>query len=136
MTGYAGKDLLLKIGDGGSPQAFLTLGAARATVFDIANDAADATPLGAAVPVYSAAAGRRDSRIALQGLFKDSAAEERLRSVANSGAVCDYKLVFPNGDVYAAALVVDSYRREGSHDGQESFSATFRRSGAGVWTLA
>lgn len=135
MTGYAGKDLLLKIGNGGTPQVFATLGAARTTAFEVATSAAEATPLGAVAPVYMPGAGRQEVRVALQGLFKDSAAEELLRAAAESGAAGDYQLIFPNGAVYDAAFVVESYRREGSYDGLEAFTATFLRSGPGSWTL-
>lgn len=136
MTGQAGRDLLLKISDGGTPAQFLTLGAARLTAFEMTQDAADVTPLGAAAPVYSSAAGRGDAVVSLQGLFKDSAAEEHLRGAADSGEGRAYKMIFPNGDVYTATFIVTAYRREGSHDGLESFAASLRRSGAGDWTLA
>lgn len=136
MSAQAGKHLLLKISDGGTPEAFLTLGAARVTAFDLTTDAADVTPLGAGVPVYDASAGRQEARITLQGIFKDSAAEARLRSAAESGGAVRYRLGFPNGDTYAADFIVESYRREGSHEGLETFAATFRRTGPGVWSTA
>ncbi len=137
MTSYAGRGLLLKIADDGEPMTFLTLGAARATAFDFANDLAGAAVLGSTgEAAYCAAAGNRSARIALQGIFKDSAAEALLRHAAESGAIRCYRMVFPNGDTYEADFVVETYRREGSYDGLEMFSASLTRSGAGTWTGA
>lgn len=137
MARYAGKDVLLKISDGASPPSFLTLGAARTTAFELGNDLAEVTPLGSAGAVtYSGEAGTRTARLALQGVFKDSAAEARLRAVALAALTCRYLLVFPNGDSYEADFIVESYRREGSYEGLEMFSAAFVRSGDGTWTSA
>lgn len=137
MTTYAGRGLLLKISDDGETPSFLTLGAARTTVFDIANDPVETTALGNdGARSYSGIAGDRGGRIAVQGIFKDSAAEEILRAVAEQAIQRRYRLVFPNGDVYEADFIVESYRREGSHDGLEMFSASLVRSGGGVWTAA
>lgn len=134
MASQRGRDLLLKIGDGGSPQAFHTLGAARMTAFDLLNEAVEDTAVGTTGAATYAAAGTQNLRMTLQGLFKDSAGEALLRQAALAPAVQDYQLVFPNGDSYAAAFLVEAYRREGSHDGFEGFAVTLLRSGAGSWT--
>lgn len=136
MAGQRGRDLLLKIGDGGSPQAFHTLGAARMTAFDLLNDVAETTAVGSGGAASYAPAGTQNLRMTLQGLFKDSTAESLLRQAALSPAVKDYQLSFPNGDSYAAAFIVESYRREGSHEGLEGFAVTLLRSGSGSWTDA
>ncbi len=137
MASYAGRNLLLKVAADEIPVVFMTLGAARATTFDIGNDVADATLLGGSnAPSYSGDAGQRNLRVTLQGIFKDSAAEEKLRNLALSAATARYQLVFPNGDTYEADFIVESYRREGSHDGLEMFSAGLIRSGEDTWTTA
>ncbi len=137
MTSYAGRNLLLKVGNGETPVVFLTLGAARATTFDVGNDVADVTLLGSGnAPSFSGEAGQRNLRVSLQGIFKDSAAEEKLRMLALAAAVARYQLIFPNGDTYEADFIVENYRREGSHDGLEMFSAGLIRSGDGIWTTA
>lgn len=135
MTSYAGRGLLLKIADGGAPPEFLTLGAARTTAFDVTNEAADITTIGSAGHVhYSAQAASQNARVTLQGIFKDTTAEALLRQAAQGGLTCRYRMIFPNGDTYEANFIVESYRREGSHDGLETFSAGLLRSGEGIWT--
>jgi hypothetical protein len=48
--------------------------------------------------------------INIDGLFKAAAAAETLRSAAFSGTANEYQLVFPNGDVYQAASVLEITR--------------------------
>jgi predicted secreted protein len=81
-------------------------------------------------------AGVQSLMIVLQGLFKDTAAEERLRAAAFNRTVNNYQLLFPNGASYAAKFVINDYRRSGSYDGLESFTVTLLRSGAGIYTGA
>ena len=137
MTIYAGRDVLVKIGDGGAPPAFASLGVARATGFDIVIAVADVTAVGSGVAArYSGSAGRQDARITLQGIFKDSAAEGQLRMAALGADVRRYQMIFANGEIYEADFIVESYKREGTFDGLEAFAAVLLRSGEGTWTDA
>jgi predicted secreted protein len=75
-------------------------------------------------------------QIRLDGLFKDTAAEETFRAQAFARSLRNYELIFPNSDKYTAAFAVENYTRGGAYDGIETFSATLRRSGDGVYTQA
>jgi TP901-1 family phage major tail protein len=135
MPSQNGRDLLLKIGDGGAPESFAALGAARTTAMSINNRPADATTMDAGgIQKLIAGAGVQDMQVKLDGLFKDAAAEERLRDAAFNRTANNYELCFPNGDKYAACFVVAEYARGGSYDGLESFSVTLLRSGGGTFT--
>jgi predicted secreted protein len=135
MPSQKGRDLLLKIGDGGSPESFSTIGAARAVELALNNQPADATTMdGGGLQALQGDAGVQTLHIRLEGLFKDAAAEEALRAAAFARTSNNYELWFPNGDKYAAGFVVQEYHRAGSFDGLESFSVTLARSGAGVFT--
>lgn len=137
MTLYAGQDLLVKIANDAEPVAFVILGMARTTAVDVTNDLADAAVLGSSgTAAYVGAAGRRNMRIALQGMFRDSAAEAVLCAAALMAASRGYMLVFPNGDTYEADFIVESYRREGSQDGLDMFTVSLIRTGDGLWTQA
>ena len=135
MPSQNGRDLLLKIGNGGEPETFTTIGAARAVEMNLDNNPADATAMDSnGIAVLRADAGVQLFEIVLQGLFKDSAAEERLRAFNRTAN--NYQLLFPNGDMYAARFVIAHYQRGGSYDGLESFTVTLLRSGAGIFTGA
>lgn len=134
MPSQPGRDLLLKVADAATPETYHTVGAARMTAFDLVNEAPETTAVGADAAATYAAGGVQTARISLQGLFKDSAAEERLRALAFAPQAAPCQLVFPNGDCYAADFIIESYRREGTHDGLESFTMTLLRTGSGSWT--
>lgn len=135
MPSQNGRDLLLKIGDSGSPETFTTIGAARTVEMTLDNHPADATPMNSSgMAVLQADAGVQSLEIVLQGLFKDSAAEETLRTAAFSRTANNYQLLFPNGATYAARFVIGDYRRGGSYDGLESFAVTLLRSGPGTYS--
>lgn len=79
-------------------------------------------------------AGVQSLQIRLEGLFKDDAAEEALRAAAFGRSKKNYELLFPNGDKYAAAFVVQDYTRGGAFDGLETFQLTLLRSSGGTFT--
>lgn len=135
MPSQKGRDLLLKIGDGGETETFTAIGAARLTSMAINNRPVDATSMGdGGLQTLVGDAGIQSMQLRLEGLFKDSASEELLRDAAFSRSACNYRLVFPNGDAYAASFVVEEYARTGTHDGLETFSVTLVRSGGGTFT--
>ncbi len=134
MPSQRGRDLLLKIGDGADPEVFTTLGAARAVSMVVNNNPADSTAMDSdGFQEFQVNAGVQSLELALEGLFKDAAAEETLRLASFSGAVKNYRLMFPNGNVLEAAFIVADYRRGGSYDGLESFSVSLLRTGGGVF---
>lgn len=137
MPSHKGRDFLFKIGDGEESESFLTLGAARIVSLSIDNQPLDATSMDSAgMQQLDTAGGVQSMVLRLDGLFKDSAAEELLRAQAFDRTTANYRMIFPNGDQYAAPFAVENYSRAGSYDGLESFTATLRRSGAGSFTPA
>lgn len=135
MPGYKGRDLLLKIGDGEVEEEFMTIGAVRVVGMTLNNSLADVTALDSeGYQGVTAEGGVQSLAVSLEGLFKDSVAEENLRASAFGRTTDNYQLSFPNGDVYAAAFVVHDYRRGGSVDGMENFTVTLVRSGGGTFT--
>ncbi len=137
MPSQKGRDFLLKIGDGGGPEVFTAIGAARTNAMVVNNNPVDDTAMGdAGVQSMVIDAGVQSLQINIDGLFKDDASEETLRLAAMDRTINNFQLAFPNGDVYEAAFVIQDYNRSGSYDGLESFSASLIRSGTGTFTAA
>lgn len=135
MPSHKGRDFLFKIGDGEEEETFLTLGAARIVSLSLDNQPLDATAMDSqGLQELDAAGGVQTMVLRLDGLFKDTAAEEMLRAQAFNRTTAQYQILFPNGDQYTAGFVVEQYSRSGSFDGLESFTATLRRDGAGSFT--
>jgi TP901-1 family phage major tail protein len=137
MPSFKGRDVLIKIGNGGGPETFATIGAARAVSMVLDNQPVDATTMdGQGLQSLQSDAGVQSLQIRVDGLFKDAAAEETFRAQAFARSLKNYELIFPNDDKYAAAFAIENYTRGGAYDGIETFSATLRRSGDGVYTQA
>lgn len=115
MPSHKGRDFLFKIGDGEEEESFLTLGAARIVSLALDNQPLDATAMNSAgLQELDAAGGVQSMVLRLDGLFKDSTAEEKLRAQAFDRTTAQYQIIFPNGDQYAAGFVVEQYSRAGS----------------------
>ena len=137
MASQKGRDFLLKIGDGEESESFTALGAARVVQMVVNNNPLDATSMGdQGVQNLIADAGVQTMQLSVDGLFKDSDAEEALRTVAMGRSGHNFQLAFPNGDVLEASFVVKDYTRGGTYDGLESFSATLLRNGAESFTTS
>lgn len=136
MPSHKGRDFLLKIGDGATPvETFTTIGAARTAALSLNNNPVDSTTMSdAGIQTLAAEAGTQSMQITLDGLFKDSNAEETLRAAAFARTPKNFQLAFPNGDVYQASFVISEYSRGGTHDGLETFSATLARNEQGSFT--
>ncbi|MFH1158061.1 MAG: phage tail tube protein [Pseudomonadota bacterium] len=135
MSSQRGRDLLLKIGDGADPEVFTTIGAARTVSMSLNNQTVDNTAMdGSGFQSLQAEAGVQTMELTLEGLFRDASAEEALRLSAFDRAARNYQLLFPNGDLYAAAFVIHEYRRGGSFDGLETFAVALARTGGGAFT--
>lgn len=137
MPSQKGRDFLLKMGDGGAPEAFTSIGAARTNALVVNNNPVDDTAMGNnGVQTMVADAGIQTLQMNIDGLFKDQATEEAFRAAAMDRTAHNFQLAFSNGDTYEAEFIVQDYNRSGSHDGLETFSASLIRSGAGTFTAA
>ncbi len=135
MPSQNGRNLLLKIGDGATPETFTAIGAARTVEMSVTNPAADVTALAdGGIATLLGDGGVQALEITLAGLFKDSAAEAALHAAALGRTLNDYQLCFPNGAVYAASFAVTAYKRSGTYNALEDFTVTLARSGAGAFT--
>ena len=137
MTSQKGRDFLLKIGNGADPEIFTALGAARTNAMTVNNNPIDNTTMeNNGVQALMSDAGIQTMQFNIDGLFKDTSAEETLRTAAMDRTVHNFQIVFPNGDTLEANFVIKEYNRGGAYDGLETFSAILIRSGTGSFTAA
>lgn len=137
MALQTGNDVLLKIGDGGDPEAFTTLGGLRGTALSFNSQPIDVTHKASNHwRELLDSAGVRTVAIDGDGLFSDSASEDLLRQVAFANGIRNYRIEFGNGDVLAGAFKVTRYNRSGPHNGEEGYELTLASSGAITYTAA
>src|SRR5689334_4507882 len=104
MTAQRGALVLIKVGNGGDPENFTTIGGLRAARMVLDAQALDNSDLeSGAWRRLLAGGGIRSVMLGGSGLFTDSAAEETLRGYAFAGAIHNYRFVFANGDSLAGA---------------------------------
>ncbi len=138
MARQDGTNLVIKIGDGGSPENFTTLGGLLLNGMSLSNNQVEipAVNSGSAWRQILMAAGRQWVRISGSGEFEDSTAEETLRGYAFAGSVNNYELLFANGDKLSGAFIVSRYEREGNAGTPESYNLTLESAGDITFTAA
>lgn len=137
MTAQKGSLMLLKIGNGGAPETFTTIGGLRATGFSHNNQTVDTTnkDSGAWRQLLDGA-GTRSVSISGSGVFTDSAAEETVRGIAMNNQIKNYQLTFGNGDSMSGAFQIASYQRSGNYNNEETYSLSLLSAGPVTFTTA
>lgn len=132
MAAQAGKDMLLKIGDGGAPEVFTTVAGLRAKTLSLNAGAVDATH-GESPGRWReliGGAGVRSASVAGSGVFVDAAADETVRGVFFDQLVRTWSLVIPDFGTVEGPFLVTALEYSGRHDGEASYSLSLESAGA------
>lgn len=132
MAGQRGRDLLLRIGDGGSPESFATVAGVRTREFAFSADALEATSLDSPDQWREllAGAGTKRASVAGFGVFQDAASDARLRLAYFSGDAPRFQLVLPDVGVLTGPFAISELAYGGEHDGEATFSIRLDSAGA------
>jgi TP901-1 family phage major tail protein len=132
MSAQKGKDLLIKIGDGGAPETFSTVAGLRATQLgfnatnvDVTN--ADSTNQWREI---LAGGGVKSASVSGSGVFKDAASDATLRSAFFNAATPNFQLVIPSFGTIAGPFKIQSLQYDGPYDGELKFSVSLASAGA------
>lgn len=137
MTIQNGALVLIKVGDGGEPENFATIGGLRTSRIALNNQAIHASHHDSGVwRQLLPGGGIRSMAISGTGLFTDGISEETLRGYAFGGTVNNYRFIFANGDYVAGPFLIASYERGGNHNGEEIYAITLESAGAITFTSA
>jgi TP901-1 family phage major tail protein len=131
MTAQRGKDLLIKLGDGGSPETFTTVAglkattlAFNATTIDITN--ADSTDMWREL----LAAGVKSATISGSGVFRDAASDAALRTAFFNQTLANWQIVIPSFGIVSGPFKLTQLHYEGPYDGEVKLSLTLASAGA------
>ena len=131
MTAQKGSLVLLKVGNGGGPETFATVGGMRITRMVLNNTLVETTHRGSgAWRQVADASGIRSVNISGEGAFVDSASEETLRGYAFAASANNYELTFGNGDKLTGAFIVERYERSGDVEQEETYRLSLQSAGA------
>lgn len=129
MSAQKGKDILLKLDQGGS---FVTVAGIRTTRLTFNADTVDVTTADSAGQWREllAGAGVRSAAVAGSGIFKDAASDEELRSVFFGATAPDFEIVIPDFGTVTGPFLVTSLEYAGDHDGEATFEIALASAGA------
>ncbi len=131
MTAQRGRDLLLKIGDGASPEAFTGVAGLRATSLAFNSAMVDITNADSAGHWRELLAdGVKSASLSGSGVFKDAASDAALRAAFFAGAAPNWQVVIPSFGVVQGPFKITALQYEGPHDGELKMSLTLASAGA------
>lgn len=132
--GYKGRSLLLKLGDGASPEIFTAIGGIQAKSISINNAPVDVSDDSAGYQKMLADGGIQSMEISGNGIIKDNVQAKALVAAAVARTEKNYQLVSGLGDTFQGTFVISQMQRTGNHDGAETFSITLQSSGSITYT--
>lgn len=147
MAKQKGRLLLVKIGDGNSPETFNNLCGLTTKTVTINNNAYDVTTADCTTPGgqlwREVQTGMRSISISGNGYFEDATTEATLRTAAyGSGqsdltdAVASFQVVIPDFGTFEGTFHIDSLEYGGAQEDGVTYSISLSSSGYVSWTSA
>jgi TP901-1 family phage major tail protein len=138
MVAQRGKDLLIKIGDGASPENFTAVAGLRATTLGFNAQSVDVTNADSADMWRELldGGGVKSASISGSGVFKDAASDGALRSAFFDQTLCNWQIVIPGFGTVAGPFKIGSLQYDGPYDGELKLSLSLASAGALTFTGA
>lgn len=137
MTAQRGKDLLVKLGDGGAPESFATVAGLRATTLafnaqtiDVTNS--DSTEMWREL----LAAGVKSATITGSGVFKDADSDAAIRAAFFAQSLANWQIAIPSFGTVTGPFKLASLQYDGPYDGEVKISLSLASAGALVFVGA
>ena len=142
MAAQKGSALLLKIGDGASPEVFTTVGGLRSTSITMNDEAVDITTKDSLGHRGLLAGGGVNSvSVSGSGVFTDAASETSLKSAyfaqqntsdgssAQTPAFNNYQIIIPDFGTMTGSFMIASLEYAGEYNGEVTYSVTLESAG-------
>jgi TP901-1 family phage major tail protein len=132
MSGQKGRDVLIKIGDGGAPEAFVTVAGIRAKTISLNARTVDGTS-GESPEAWReliAGAGVKSGSVSGAGVFKDAASDALIQQSFFAQAARNFQLTIPDFGTLTGPFLVEALDYSGDHDGEAAFAITLASAGA------
>jgi TP901-1 family phage major tail protein len=131
MSAQRGKDMLLKIGDGGSPQVFTTVAGLKARTISLNARTVDATDGDSAGRWREllAGAGVKSAAVSGQGVFRDAASDAMIREVFFDQSARTWRLIVPDFGALEGPFLVAALEYAGEHAGEASYALSLASAG-------
>lgn len=129
MAAQKGKDLLLKIDNGGG---FVTVAGLRTKRLAFNSETVDVTDADSAGRWRELLGGAGVQRAALSGagIFKDAQSDALIRTGFFSGTIADWQLAIPDFGTVQGPFQITALEYTGNHDGEVTFDIALESAGA------
>lgn len=129
MVAQKGKDLLLKIENGGS---FVTVAGLRSKRLAFNSETVDVTDADSAGRWRELLAGAGVQRASLSGagIFKDAQSDALMRTGFFAGTIANWQLAIPDFGVVEGPFQIIALEYTGNHDGEVTFDVALESAGA------
>lgn len=136
MPAQKGKDLLLKLGDGETPEAFAIIGGLRTKTLSLNAQTVDVTHSQSAGGWREllAGAGVRQASVSGAGVFLNDAAAETARAVFFANELRNWQVIVPGFGTVEGAFLISNLDYAGEHDREASMSLALESAGALTFT--
>ena len=129
MAAQKGKDLLLKIADGGSFVTVAGLRTKRLAFNSETVDVTDADSAGRWRELLEGAGVQRAS-VSGAGIFRDAESDGLIRARFFAGAISNWQVAIPDFGAVEGPFQVTALEYTGSHDGEVTFDVALESAGA------
>ena len=134
MAAQQGKALLMKIGDGASPEVFTTIGGMRSNTLTMNDEMVDVTNKDSSgARTILAQGGVNSITVAGSGVFTDAPSETTLKAKFNVSALTNYQFLVPDFGTFTGSFMLTTLEYAGEYNGEVTYSFTFESSGAIVF---
>ena len=130
MAAQKGKDLLLKVDEGGG--TFVTIAGLRARRIAFNAETVDVTDTESAGRWRHLLGGAGVQRAALSGsgIFKDAASDETVRGLFFNAAIVTWQVIVPDFGTVTGSFQITALEYAGNHDGEITFEIALESAGA------
>ena len=131
MAAQRGKDILLKIGDGASPETFTTVAGLRARTISLNAKTVDATDGDSAGRWREllAGAGVKSASVSGAGIFRDAASDALIREAFFAQEARRWRLIVPDFGALEGPFLVAALEYAGEHEGEATYALTLASAG-------
>lgn len=138
MAEQKGRDLVIKLGDGASPETFNTIGGATSGTITANNNTVDITSKDdAGVRNLLEGLFGKAFTVSLSGFFSDDTHIGTLRTNMLAGTETNFQVVIPGSSsngTYEGPFIITSLEETGEVEGAVQYSVTMESSGAVTFT--
>ncbi|HEX8232804.1 MAG TPA: phage major tail protein, TP901-1 family [Caulobacteraceae bacterium] len=131
MAAQRGKDILLKIGDGGTPEAFASVAGLRARTISLNARTVDATDSDSAGRWRELleGAGVKSAAVSGTGVFRDAASDALIREAFFAQSARNWRLVVPDFGTLEGPFLVAALEYAGQHEGEATYALSLASAG-------